>query len=259
MPRRARNDMYSNFFHVMIQGLNKEYIFQYEREIKIYLKYVKEKLKDRKLQMIAYCIMNNHAHFLIHTDNVMEISKLMSQVNTKYAIFYNASHNRCGFVFRNRYKSEEILTRSHLISCINYIHNNPVKANMCVDRSQYKYSSYNEYKNKGYLLNIDDVKNILQKYNIIIDDIFNEKYDAYKFIECIESKSKEEKKSDMEKIIKQFLKKKSIENIDEIRKNQQYLKELIILLYIEDTFTQKEIAEILEINRLRIHRILHEL
>lgn len=258
MPRNARKQLYSNFFHVMVQGINKEYIFQNEREIKTYLKYMKEKLKERDLQIIAYCMMNNHAHFLIYTEKITEISKLMSQVNTKYAIFYNTSYDRCGFVFKGRYKSEEILTLSHLISCINYIHNNPVKANICKDREEYKYSSYNEYKNATYLLNTQAVKNILEKYYINLSDIFNENYKAYRFIEHIEPMSKKEKEVYLKKVMKTFLREKHIKDISEIIENKIYLKEFVLKTYIEYHVTQKDIAEILQIDRVQIHRMINE-
>ncbi len=256
MPRDARNNIHSNFFHVMIQGINKEYIFEKEIEIKTYLKYLKQKLEHKNLLIISYCIMNNHAHFLVYTKDIMEISKLMSQVNTRYAMFYNKRHDRCGFVFKNRYKSEEILTYSHLISCINYIHNNPVKAKMCKEKGDYKYSSYNEYKDKTFLLNINLVRQILERYNIMISTILDGKYESYKFIEHIEIENKKEK---TKRILDEFLKENKIKHIDQIVNNKKYLKKLSNIMYIENGFTQKEIGEILGISRLRIHRIIHEL
>ena len=256
MPRKARIKNNTKVFHVMIQGINQEYIFDEDVEKKTYLKYLKEKIKDKDLQMISYCIMSNHAHFLIYTDDVKEISKLMSQLNTKYAIFYNKMHNRCGFVFRNRYRSEQVFTRPHLISCINYIHNNPVKAGICMKKSDYKYSSYNEYKNNSILLEMDNIIDVFKDYDIDVKDILEEKYEPYKFIEYSEFENKEELKKH---IIEDFLKKKNINNLNEIINNIEYLKDLSNLMYIEYNFTQKEIAELLGINRLKIHRLLHEL
>ena len=257
MPRNARKDNYSEFFHVMVQGINKEYIFKEEIEIKVYLKYLKENLKNVNLQIIAYCIMNNHAHFLIYTQDVIEISKLMSKLNTKYAIFYNKKHDRCGYVFRNRYRSEEILTYAHLISCINYIHNNPVKAKICISQSNYKFSSYNEYKkNKNIIIDINSVKEIFDNCGVTINDILDKKYELHRFMEYNQCYDREDAKQE---IFKEFCKSNKISNVEELINNKEDLKKLSTIMYIEHNFTQKEIAELLGINRLKIHRILHEL
>ena len=47
---------------------------------------LKEKLD---VQIIAYCIMNNHAHILIKTNNIHELGKYMQCLNTKYGKYYN--------------------------------------------------------------------------------------------------------------------------------------------------------------------------
>lgn len=255
MPRTARRDCYTEFFHVMIQGLNKEYIFNNELEINTYLKYLKENLKDKNLQIIAYCMMNNHAHFLIHSNDILEISKLMSQVNTKYAIFYNKFNHRCGIVFRNRYKSEQIFTYSHLVSCINYIHNNPVKAKICEKKENYKYSSYRDYKKNGKILNTEKIEDILKKYDIAIEAVLREKYESYKFIDDTDEEDKEKLKIS---IVQEFLKNNNI-NREELIGNKFYLKKIATLMYMEFNFKQTEIAETLGVKRLKIHRILHEL
>jgi len=52
MPRYARKNISSKFIHLMIQGINKEYIFKDEFEIKMYLKYVREEIKDTDLKII---------------------------------------------------------------------------------------------------------------------------------------------------------------------------------------------------------------
>ena len=118
MPRIARKDIVSNFIHVMIQGINKEFIFKDDFEIRMYLKFLHENIKITDLKIVSYCMMNNHAHFLIYSNNLTQLSKLMSKINTKYAIFYNKKNSRCGVLFRNRYKSQEIMNQSHLVACI---------------------------------------------------------------------------------------------------------------------------------------------
>lgn len=254
MPRKARKEINSKFLHVMIQGINREYIFNNDKDIKVFLKFVKEKIKEFDLSIIAYCIMNNHAHFLIYTENINLVSKLMKMVNTSYAIYYNKNKERCGYVFRDRFKSEEILSQKHLVSCIQYIHNNPVKAKMCLSQSEYKYSSYNEYKNKPYLINKNKVIEILRKYNINIEMFFDKSTEKYKFIDDMDPQNKKIIKIS---VLEEFCKEKNIGNMNELRSDKSNLKEIAIIMNKDYNFTQKEIAEVIGISRLKIHRIIH--
>lgn len=80
--------------------------------------------------------MNNPAHLLIHTDEINKVETLMGKINTAYAVFYNLQKEKSGYVFFNRYHSEIIENGIHLLSCIKYIHENPVKAEM-VERGNF--------------------------------------------------------------------------------------------------------------------------
>ena len=50
----------------MVQGLNKEYIFNSNEEIMTYLEILFKYEKEYKLLIVAYCVMNNHVHLLIN-------------------------------------------------------------------------------------------------------------------------------------------------------------------------------------------------
>lgn len=163
MPRIARNKYKASFFHVIVQGINKEYIFEKERYIKYYLKLLKEYERQFDLCIIAYCIMNNHAHILLSINKIEDMSKFMQKVNTMYAHYYNyINKNRVGYVYRGRFISEPILDRRYLIKCINYIHQNPVKALMVERAEDYEYSSYNEYLDNKNICKSERI-NILER------------------------------------------------------------------------------------------------
>lgn len=146
ISRMARKYLDTSFFHVMVQGINKEYIFNKNRYINRYLQLMQNNLNHEKLTIVAYCIMNNHAHLLMQVQNKEELSRYMQKVNSMYAKYYNYMENeRVGYVFRDRYKSEPILDKRQLIQCVKYIHQNPVKANMVSNANDYRYSSYHSY------------------------------------------------------------------------------------------------------------------
>lgn len=151
MPRHARKGLNASFFHVMCQGINKEYIFEMDSFKNMYLYLMKKHINKVELDVICYCIMDNHVHILIHTDDIRQLSKYMKCINTEYANFYNLKKERVGFVFRDRFKSQYIYDEKYLMQCSKYIHMNPVKAGIVENCGDYKYSSYNELK-KGTLL-----------------------------------------------------------------------------------------------------------
>ena len=97
------------------------------------------------MNIIAYCIMDNHVHMILNTEKKEEMSRFMKQINTTYAQFYNKVKDRVGYVFRDRYLSKPIFSELQLQRCIVYIHKNPVVAEMVNSEKEYKFSSYNEY------------------------------------------------------------------------------------------------------------------
>ena len=148
MARTARQHLCTSFFHVMVQGINKEFIFKSDRYKNRYLQLIQKNLDKENQRIIAFCIMDNHAHLLSQTKNIEELSKYMRKLNSMYAQYYNYMENgRVGYVFRDRYKTEPITDKRQLLQCIKYIHQNPIKANMVKQINEYQYSSYPLYKN----------------------------------------------------------------------------------------------------------------
>ena len=162
MPRRSRESLNTSFFHVIVQGVNKEFIFSKETYKEKYLKLLKAAKSKFVIDIIAYTIMSNHVHLLIHADNINELSGFMKKVNEDFARYYNYKENRVGYVFRDRFLSEPITNRKYLLYCISYIHNNPVKANLVKECKDYKYSSYNDYINKTRFTNSRIIKMVFE-------------------------------------------------------------------------------------------------
>ena len=108
MSRLARKDLNTSFFHVMSQGINKEKIFfnKFFKE-----KYLSMLIKNEPLtnvQIIAYCIMDNHVHLLIYSESINNLSLFMKNVNTEYAQYYNWKLNKNNRNYDEIYHDETI-------------------------------------------------------------------------------------------------------------------------------------------------------
>lgn len=216
MPRNSRQNLKSFYKHVMVQGIEKQFIFGEEKYINKYKEIILDKLKESLVTILAYCIMNNHAHFLIHSETPEEISKFMQKVNTTYSMYYNKINNRVGYVFRNRFKSQEIFNQGQLYTCLRYIHNNPVKANITKTMQEYKYSSYNEFLSGKHQI-INDKS---------IEKLFGNSEDYKEKFEFIHNRTiviNKENVLNPQNFVKQFEKKHKIK-IEDLKNNRGLLK-----------------------------------
>ena len=223
MSRIARNQIETTFFHNMTQGINKEYIFEENRCKKKYMELLQKEANEFNIHLISFTIMDNHAHILLYTENVKNMSLFMKNINGKFAMYYNYINKRVGIVFRNRYKSQAILSERQLINCIKYIFNNPVRAKMVLSPEDYIYSNFQNFKSI-YLSN-----NILDEvYNHINHSIKFPKIDNEKVITKAEFlDTPEDKKVFIKELIKNYKKehKTTIRNATEMKALVRYIKE----------------------------------
>lgn len=248
MPRIARKNSNSNFYHIIVQGINKKYIFNESEFINKYKQIILSKKEKSNVTILAYCIMNNHAHFLIFSEKIEYLSKFMQRVNTSYSQYYNKIHKRVGYVFRDRYYSQDILNQKHLYSCIKYIHNNPVKAHICDSMHQYQYSSYNEFFEKKMIINDDSIKLIFGKSKDYKKDFYlihnSEDSDDFSFEDIKDKEIKE--------VIKE-IEKRYNKKIKELKNNKIILKQIIQQMRKETDVTLVELADILNLSKSTIH------
>ncbi len=257
MPRIARKDIISNYNHVMVQGIERKYIFEGNQEKNKYSNLLFNNLKHYKnMYVLAYCIMDNHVHLLIYCEEIENLSRLMSQTNTSYARWYNKKENRVGYVFRDRFNVQQIEDNEHLFNCLAYIHNNPVKAKKVKDIKDYSYSSYNLYKEKkmqkAVIKKIFNQTNYMEQFDYIHKN-FNEEG-------MLDVSAPKTSLKDVEKIIKQFCIKNQI-NIEILRKNNYFIGSLLKEIRNDrntNNVSNKQISEYLKIGKNRITNILKQ-
>ncbi len=252
MPRLARKNINSSYCHVIVQGIDKEYIFKNDNFKKIYMSMLKKNLLDTQASILAYCIMSNHAHILIYSEKLEDITKIMLRTNTSYAKLYNKSNNRVGYVFRDRYYTQPITSEKQLFNCIAYIHNNPIKAHIVNNFSEYPYSSYNEYLGKKDLLTLKSIKlvfgssqNYIEQFNLIhknknIEDI----------IDISEQKNSNQ-------VIQSFI---TINNkkLDEIIKDETIFSQLLLDLRHCCNLSLRDMSKIFNISKDKLNKIINK-
>ncbi|MFH1094256.1 MAG: transposase [Candidatus Omnitrophota bacterium] len=119
--------------------------------------------KDQTVDIIAYCLMPTHLHFILKQNVDKGISLFMRKVLNSYSKYFNCKIKRKGPLWESRFKNVKIENDEQLMHLTRYVHLNPVTANLVKKPNFWKYSSYNEYLNKtkekicnyGEVLDID--------------------------------------------------------------------------------------------------------
>lgn len=205
MPAKNSYKSYSQntYYHIYNRGVEKRKIFLDERDYGVFLSYLKEYLlpKDSEvllktirnsefspqqkadalkalrmnnfygdITLIAYCLMPNHFHLLIHQKSEIAIDSFMNSLATRYTMYFNRRYKRVGTLYQSVYKAVLVQSNEQLIHLTQYIHRNPLKGEALKGSPEAlttQPSSYPEYlgKRKSEWVHPEDVLAHFSKTN----------------------------------------------------------------------------------------------
>ncbi|MBI2103834.1 transposase [Candidatus Woesebacteria bacterium] len=176
MPKRKVIFANQYYYHVFNRSINKEPIFIRYKECQralntlVYYRFLnprvrlsyflakgyetrKEILKSLSqhpqiVKILAFCLMPNHFHLILHQTEENGISKFVSQFQNSYTRYFNTKNERSGHVFQGQFKAVLIEDEKQLLHLTRYLHLNPYSSLVVKnleDLENYPYSSLSEY------------------------------------------------------------------------------------------------------------------
>jgi putative transposase len=156
-----------NIYHVYNQGNDHQLIFHSRNDYLIFLNLYR-RLVVPFTDTIAWTLMPNHFHFMLHCDkrcdmkikqgNVVidPISNGFRKLLSGYARIFNTHKGRSGSVFRQKTKAKclsDVLLKdsdghdsmTYYTNCFHYIHQNPLKAGLVKRMEEWEFSSFQDY------------------------------------------------------------------------------------------------------------------
>lgn len=149
-------------FEKMLQLL-KAYLSKSEANVETIFKLERPYIREHRvsmnlegeLEMMAYCLMSDHLHFLVWQRSADGITKLMRRLMTAYVMYFNRKYKRTGPLFENVYRGVVVDEDQKVLQLSKFIHLNPVVGKVKrygivetvsgVQPEYYLYSSYKEY------------------------------------------------------------------------------------------------------------------
>lgn len=116
-------------------------------------KEILERLKEKRnflVEIIAFCLMPNHFHFLLKQIRENGISVFMSNFSNSYTRYLNTNRKRIGPLLQGKFKAVRVETDEQLLHLSRYIHLNPYSSYILKGLEElkiYPYSSLPEFLN----------------------------------------------------------------------------------------------------------------
>jgi len=155
-----------NFYRFKGSGLSlgKALVLKKQEREKFFLNLKKE--GNKQVEIISYCFMPNHFHFLLKQQKERGISKFLSDFTNSYTRYFNARHKRLGPLFEGVFKAIRIEKEEQLMHVSRYIHLNPVASLVVKEKelNNYTWSSLLEYLNEHQNTEICDKKIVLNSF-----------------------------------------------------------------------------------------------
>jgi len=141
MSRPLRIEFPGAVYHVTSRGDRREPIYGDDDDRAAQLAVIADAADRFDAQVLAYCLMGNHFHLVLHTRRA-NLSRLMRHVNGVYTQAYNRRHGVVGHLFQGRFKAILVDRDAYLLTLCRYVERNPVAARLVHRPSDWPWSSY---------------------------------------------------------------------------------------------------------------------
>ena len=126
MPARIVTFARGYCYHVYNRGSEKRTIFQSHRDYTKFLARTKDNAKKYAIDVLAFCLMPNHFHFLLRQTFDAPLVLFMNALQLGHAKYFNTKYTRVGPLFQGRFKARLVESDEYLLQLSAYIHRNPV-------------------------------------------------------------------------------------------------------------------------------------
>jgi putative transposase len=131
-------------------------VFFVDQDRQVYLESLQEQADKYGLEILAYCLMDNHIHLVAIPHEEEALAKAVGRTHFRYTQYINRFHQRSGHLWQGRFYSCALDGR-HLWLALKYVELNPLRAKLCRRAWQYPWSSaaaHTDEKTESPLLNL---------------------------------------------------------------------------------------------------------
>ncbi len=126
--------------HLTQRGVRSMAVFTSDDDRISYLSFVAEECKRHGVEVLAWCLMTNHVHFIVVPKAEQSLARAFGEAHRRYTRMKNFAEEVRGYLFQGRFSSS-VLDQNHLLAAVRYVELNPVCAGMAQQAGEYAWSS----------------------------------------------------------------------------------------------------------------------
>lgn len=136
MPRTARASVGGICYHVINRGNARGKVFFDDADYQAFVDLFPRANYTLKMRLVAYCLMPNHFHLVLWPHHDGDLGRWMQWLLTTHVRSHHRRHQTSGHIWQGRYKAFPIQQDEHLLTVLQYVERNPVRAKL-VERSEH--------------------------------------------------------------------------------------------------------------------------
>jgi putative transposase len=140
MARMARLVVPHYPHHVTQRGNRRQKTFFSEEDYQAYMALMVNAKTAVGIEILAYCLMPNHVHFVVVPEAVDGLAKLFSDAHRLYTRRINFREGWRGHLWQERFHSF-VMDEAYLLAAVRYTELNPVRAGLCKQAEDWPWSS----------------------------------------------------------------------------------------------------------------------
>jgi putative transposase len=136
-PPRAFDD---GIFHLYVHASDTRFLFLTDDDRVTFLVFLTTIFGRHELCPIAYTLMGNHYHLLLHVPDE-RVSRAMQQLHTSYSRGHNRMHGRSAHLVRAHFGARGVESDDDFLTTLRYLAQNPVEAGLVANPLDWQWAS----------------------------------------------------------------------------------------------------------------------
>lgn len=143
MPRHARVAPGGQIYHVLNRAAGRFKMLRTDKDFLAFETCLAEAMQRQPMRILAYCLLGNHWHFVVHPREDGELSSFFRWLTHTHAMRWRVAHRTVGHgpLYQGRFKSFPVQKADGLELVLRYVERNALSAGLVKRAEEWRWGS----------------------------------------------------------------------------------------------------------------------